>query len=628
MMTSKEVEEEMEVKEIADTKGGATQNKYDRQLRLWHSHGQLRLLKARVCTLGSGPVATEFLKNMILPGTGSNSAKDKDDQVLKGCITIVDDAKIQKRDFGNNFFMEGGVVGQSRAQVVRKNLHELNPDDTNVVCEERNIKKLICGDNGKTFFDQFTLVVGTQLAQATALRLEEICRSRGVPLILAKVNGFIGYVRNDVPCHYVLESHDNFSRNDNRPFLHVAEPFKELKDLALESKAEIEKESNPREKLAKHNRVPWLLLQVCKVLEMKGKSHSEVKAALRKDDEDARKAHNEYVTKEYLKNLGKKSLEDKDWDVLKTHLEDKDWAVLNKKFAMLMPTNYEEAVDYVHTRFITMTLDSYVKKKRKENNAFEAWWSDSRCDPTVAAPRLPSTPFGHFWMIARTLRRFAKEYGRFPVCKALPDMESGNALYERLQRCFKEKEKSDAAAFKVLLLQEYPSRQIPSDDAIGLFCRNAHHVEVYKMSSYADELKRKFSVDDMENFADKDAWPGDFSLHPFKFYLLQRAAELFREDKGYYPGWTDATYQADLKGVVPYMQSVLKIAGLKDDYLDKEKHAMEIVRYGASEILAVAAFVGGIVAQEATKIITHQFQPLENTLLYNGLSGTAKNLKL
>ena len=43
----------------------ATDNKYDRQLRLWGKDGQLRLAQASVCVLGAGPAATETLKNLV-----------------------------------------------------------------------------------------------------------------------------------------------------------------------------------------------------------------------------------------------------------------------------------------------------------------------------------------------------------------------------------------------------------------------------------------------------------------------------------------------------------------------------------------------------------------------------------
>lgn len=49
------------------------------------------------------------------------------------------------------------------------------------------------------------------------------------------------------------------------------------------------------------------------------------------------------------------------------------------------------------------------------------------------------------------------------------------------------------------------------------------------------------------------------------------------------------------------------------------KHAIEIVRYGGNELHNISALIGGIAAQEAVKIITHQFVPLNNTYIFNGI---------
>ena len=42
----------------------ATDDKYDRQIRLWGGHGQKALMESKVCILGSSPCATETLKNI------------------------------------------------------------------------------------------------------------------------------------------------------------------------------------------------------------------------------------------------------------------------------------------------------------------------------------------------------------------------------------------------------------------------------------------------------------------------------------------------------------------------------------------------------------------------------------
>jgi len=54
--------------------------------------------------------------------------------------------------------------------------------------------------------------------------------------------------------------------------------------------------------------------------------------------------------------------------------------------------------------------------------------------------------------------------------------------------------------------------------------------------------------------------------------------------------------------------------------LVRRAHAQEIVRYGGIELHNISALIGGIAAQEAVKVITHQFVPLNNTYVYNGIA--------
>lgn len=57
-------------------------------------------------------------------------------------------------------------------------------------------------------------------------------------------------------------------------------------------------------------------------------------------------------------------------------------------------------------------------------------------------------------------------------------------------------------------------------------------------------------------------------------------------------------------------------------------HAKEIVRYGAGELHSVSALIGGVAAQEAVKIITHQYVPMDNTYIYNGIVGSGDTYQL
>ena len=63
-----------------------TEERYDRQIRLWGVQGQRRLSTSSICLLGCGGAGVEALKNLVLPGVGQ--------------IVIVDDAVVQPHHLG------------------------------------------------------------------------------------------------------------------------------------------------------------------------------------------------------------------------------------------------------------------------------------------------------------------------------------------------------------------------------------------------------------------------------------------------------------------------------------------------------------------------------------------------
>jgi len=48
----------------------ATDDKYDRQVRLWGAHGQKSLSESHIIMLGSSSAGSETLKNLVLPAIG------------------------------------------------------------------------------------------------------------------------------------------------------------------------------------------------------------------------------------------------------------------------------------------------------------------------------------------------------------------------------------------------------------------------------------------------------------------------------------------------------------------------------------------------------------------------------
>jgi len=189
----------------------ATDDKYDRQIRLWGGHGQKALMEAKVCVLGSSPCATETLKNLVLPGIGH--------------FTVVDAAVTEARDLGNNWFLEEQDEGKSRAEAVCRQLCEMNPDVTgnHIV---KNPSQVI--DEGVEFFRPFRLVMACQLTEPATQKLQEICKELQIPLLCVTSLGFIGKIRVYVSEHCVCETKPDNELGD----LRLNDPFPELRRFA------------------------------------------------------------------------------------------------------------------------------------------------------------------------------------------------------------------------------------------------------------------------------------------------------------------------------------------------------------------------------------------------------------
>ena len=98
---------------------------------------------------------------------------------------------------------------------------------------------------------------------------------------------------------------------------------------------------------------------------------------------------------------------------------------------------------------------------------------------------------------------------------------------------------------------------------------------------------------------------------PFGGSLTNGTRALFLFDTGTFNSDRDED-TARLKQVGATLLADAGVTGvsLPDDLVH------EVVRFGASELHAVCAVVGGMAAQEAIKLITSQFVPLTGGLLY------------
>ncbi|RMZ76962.1 hypothetical protein DV737_g4587, partial [Chaetothyriales sp. CBS 132003] len=207
-----------------------------------------------------------------------------------------------------------------------------------------------------------------------------------------------------------------------------------------------------------------------------------------------------------------------------------------------------------------------------------------------------SADSANFWIIAHAIKTFYDRHSALPLPGSLPDMKATSAGYIQLQNIYKSKARKDVAEVTatVRALEKAQARPSPiADSEIELFCKNASHVRVLTNP-------------------DKLAVPA---------LRLNSAAET-----------TIAKIQTildlDWENMLPVFIG-LNSAGLPKSTIslteDEEKQEAiansiaEVERMEGGELHNISSVTGGIVAQEAIKLLTRQYVPVDGTAVYDGI---------
>jgi amyloid beta precursor protein binding protein 1 len=542
-------------------------NKFDRQMRLWGGHGQKKLEFAHILCFGSGPTASECLKNLVLPNVGQ--------------FTVVDDAKVTEADTGNNFFVDTEQIGRNRSEVVTEFLLEMNPEvrGSAVVKSPAEVAA-----SDPAFFKQFSVVIAACQDQATVLKLGSSCASAGVPFIVARSYGLLGYVRLQLAEHRIIESHYDNDRYDLYIHPKQLEHFPEL--LAYCMKFNYEDAGLDS---MKHAHVPYPAILV-KEMRKWVDEHKSVPTTY--EEKTAFKAQ--------VKNMRRPPAQ----------------------VGGPEEENFEEAVKSAFRAYDLPTLDHFTQRVLDDPQAKNIT-KDSNS----------------FWVLCAALNRFiAKEGHGFmvPASNNIPDMTSETDSYLDLKAIFKARVKGDFDAFfahaqAVLKEAGQPVSAISEADA-DMFCRNVRGLRVLRTRSLSEEhsaegFNKEGVVELLEEFVEPDPDAEVEVPHYIHWYFALRAVDLFQQKNKRYPGVGGKSPERDaeeLYEIQTELAQELKLSELET----KPECLQEIARWGATEIHNIAAFVGGVGAQAALKVILQQYVPLNNTLIFNGISGGCKSMEL
>ncbi|VDD82205.1 unnamed protein product [Mesocestoides corti] len=561
------------------------EQRYDRQLRLWGDRGQEILGDTSVCLLGAGAVGSELLKNLVLPGIGS--------------FTIVDDALVTRKDLGSKF---------PRAQAVAELLSELNTDVRgNFIVE--SLDNLL--ENDPDFFLGFGAIVYTDIRENQLLRISRIVSPAHIPIVVCISVGFIGFLRVSVPEHAIIESHPDAIKPD----LRLDNPPEAFVRLVNEPENDIE--ALPASELVQ---VPWLIIIYKFILRFRQeKGHFPASYA---DKQEVRKL----IT----------SAADSMLEKCRSRGE-----TIEPLFEL---TNFQEAARAVNTAISETKIPPEVTQIFDDCRCV---WSNtcvlrspSKCPPAkhrksekTQSP-LMNLSMATFWKLASAVKEYTlnEGHGCLPIRGDLPDMSSSSSRYLKLLSAYRE---SAEVAVEQLSSRLSHLSGLRLED-VRLLARNAAYLRVIKFRSLEEELKLSPARSD-----DLHLIPTHECNDAILWYFMLRGAASFFAEHGRWPGSLCGTsspatasgagadggdsqlfsqiVELDLPNLRNHVNRVLTASGVAvnrvcDDFVH------EMCRFGGSEVHSIAAFMGGIAAQEVIKLVTHQFVPVCQPLIYNGIT--------
>lgn len=598
----------------------ATDNKYDRQLRLWGANGQKKLSESCAVLINATAVGTETLKNLVLPGIGSFHIID-DHQISNRSDGNGDGNKESKESFSNFFVFPNDSSNESqsrsRASIAMEHLSELNPD-VNGNCtsvdslETADFSSILQSIAGTTPGGSANLILIAADLPPTILKpLSQICweglgnhdstnsePSNPIPLLIVKSYGLIGSVRVQTPYHPIVESKPDNTKPDLR-LAFAQKDFLELYQLATDTNLE-EMDS------MQHSHVPYVIILLQALDQWRAKN--EGKELPKSFDE---------------KNTFKKMVK----------AMSRNWG---------HELNFMEADDNAYLAYTTQDIPWEVESllgSIQETFETKIANSDEGNKAIVSS----------FDILLLALHRFMKDHRGFPPLDgSIPDMTASTQKYIELQNIYKTKAESDKGEMKKILsaiAQEYGTDltlSTISDDELGIFCKNIFHLRLTKTRSYIQEYDGIYKDDEekgeiLGELTSLTFDPYEVPEHtPLLWYIALRACDMFYEEVGHYPGRDsrELALQSDAQTVQKHIVDIVTKLGLEENELiqstllseeeDKKlAFAKEMTRYYNAEIHNVASVIGGVASQEAVKLITGQYVPIDGNYLFNGIVGVA-----
>eukprot|EP00980_Cylindrotheca_fusiformis_P000374 scaffold91_cov127-Cylindrotheca_fusiformis.AAC.34 len=281
-----------------------------------------------------------------------------------------------------------------------------------------------------------------------------------------------------------------------------------------------------------------------------------------------------------------------------------------------LPISFSEKQDFKQT-IKTMSRD-YSKELNFQEAVDQSYLAYTEREVFLPEDEDPASTIS---VLSRGLKEFmGKNGGRPPLNGAIPDMTASTDYYVALQQIYKTQAEQDFREMKALCGTEV------SDDTLASFCSNVFAVDQITTRSLVEEFHEVPTEELVEDWKMNLMDPYEVPVHtPILWYLAIRACQVFFSKNHRYPGMKN-DWESDVSLLQDSYGKVALHYQLQDEQLVKNSSlpvCQEMTRYANAEVHTTASVVGGVASQEAVKIITGQYTPLNNTYVFNGIVSVA-----
>ncbi|WBW75166.1 NEDD8 activating enzyme E1-type Uba5 [Schizosaccharomyces osmophilus] len=222
-----------------------------------------------------------------------------------------------------------------------------------------------------------------------------------------------------------------------------------------------------------------------------------------------------------------------------------------------------------------------------------------------------------FWILCHSLKCFYEERGTLPLLGTIPDMHSNTQRYLTIKQLYNEKYLTDFGALKLFVQRALKSQKRPVDDipdiVIKRFCKNVLNIKVLRYRSIQEEFE---TPNNLDSFLSEEN-----SLLPWYF--------AFRISEQLFSCHPHASLEKESPIVNSELDNLFEKYSLKQEYKEKVLECIEeLSRASGYEVHPVSSLVGGIAAQEAIKILTKHYLPVNHTCIFNGVHSKTETFNI